>query len=140
MVRKFKRLQWLVILPVIAFLCQGCERCRSEELPMLNVRMQFQEEGRYILRSDLLETRLILSNEVLQLPFSLTADTTVYDFLKMDGQVWRLAIAYNRRTGFEDTGCGFFLEFINARVLPETTFSSVQLQPGPIEWFVTVTQ
>jgi hypothetical protein len=140
MVQKIKRLQWLVLLPAIAFLCNSCDRCRSEELPLLRVRMWFQEEGTYVLRSNLLETRRIMSNEILELPFSLNSDTTVYDFLDMQGQVWRLALTYNRISDFEDTGCGFFMNYRNVRVLPESTFSNVQIFDNSPEWSVTVTE
>lgn len=79
-------MQWLVFLPAVAFLCQACNDCRSDALPMLNVVMQFQQEGEYILRSDLVETRTIRSDEVLLLPLALNADTTVYDFVEGQGQ------------------------------------------------------
>ena len=140
MFQRFKKLQWLVIMPAIAFICQGCDRCRSDELPVIQIVMQFQEQGRYILRGDLVEDRLIISTDLLQLPIALNADTTVYEFYKLNGQMWRLALAYDRRTDFESRGCGFFMQFQNVRVLSESTFSNVRLVVNPWEWNVTVTE
>ncbi|WP_224995191.1 hypothetical protein [Cesiribacter sp. SM1] len=140
MLQEIKKLQWLVLLPVIAFLCNSCDPCRSEELPLLQVVMQFQQERSYVLRSDLLEGRRIWSNEILQLPFALNSDTTVYEFLDMRGKIWRLALTYDRISDFEDTGCGFFMELRNVRVLPESTFSDVQIQDNSSSWTVIVTE
>ena len=140
MLKRFKRLQWLVIIPAIAFICQGCDRCRSDELPVISIVMQFQEQDTYILRGDLVEDRRIISTDVLQLPIALNADTIVYVFSKPNGQEWRLALAYERRADFESRGCGFFMNFRNVRVLPESTFSNVQLAVNPLAWNVTVTE
>lgn len=132
----FKKLQWLVLLPAIAFICQSCRNCRSDELPVLRLTIQFQEDDLYTLSSNLVETRQILNNETLQLPLALHSDTTIYDVFNRSGQRWRLAIAYDRTTDFEDTRCGFFLDFRNVRVLPEPALSNIAFEDNRSMWNV----
>ncbi len=140
MKQRLKNLQWLVLLPAIVILWQGCRECRSDDVPVLQLRVQMQNDGMYILRSDLQEPQPFFNNETLQLPLALNADTTVYEIFSREGRMWQLALAYNRRAGFEDRRCGFFLDMVNPRVLPQTSFSNVQVEDNDIVWNVTVTE
>lgn len=82
----------------------------------------------------------VRSDEVLLLPLALNADTTVYEFVDGQGQEWRLALAYDKILNFESSRCGFFLEFQNVRVLPESTFSEVRINANGIQWNVWLTE
>lgn len=136
MVCGIRRYTWGIPILALVFLVSACERCKSDELTVLEVEMLFQGDGPYVLESDLLESRVIDANERLTLPISLASDTTIYDFIKADGRRMRLALAYERVPEFENTKCGFFLNFRDPKVLPESEFVDVQLRIQDDLWFI----
>lgn len=91
------------------------------------MHFSLQDAQIYTVKGALVESMTVRRGEVLQLPFSLTSDTVVYEFESESGEKKLLALTYKRQTQFEDNWCGFFLEMEHVRALPHTSFTRLEI-------------